>query len=458
MARYIPAMTPSRAATWLAALVLLTGCTSGDEDGLPPEPDLSTVREAAWTVTAEEIAGAKGATMSTIGGFQSVDSVAAGGLVISAADSKKKLTLAGIDAKSGEVAWRRALPLQEDFGAYCQDDDGGRFVVCSVHDFDAKTQEIVFVDDRTGSIGKRMDLESDQSFAVSGNQLYVTSFRPKENDGRLDVVIERRSISTGKPAWRQETSFAIEGWGHDGAQGLDIGAQRVAAYSASWEVIVDRRTGRLLNRVDDGRFEQSLGGGGWLVTDSGDGTEDEATATLFDPSGKPVAEDRTSAFLWPDHGDHRLVSIGRHLREQATGRSLFEAPKDQQILTFTDGGRAVITEPAGSTHGEDDELSFQVWGTDPAKRRGEVNVRADELSDSVGSGQGVLLLTTRYDEKAEKPVPSSLHVVDAGKGSLVATIDLGWTVDIFDRPTAIRTRAGAAVTGGGGVKGFVPRP
>ena len=28
---------------------------------------------------------------------------------------------------------------------------------------------------------------------------------------------------------------------------------------------------------------------------------------------------------------------------------------------------------------------------------------------------------------------------------------------LFD-PTAIRTRAGAAVTGGGGVKGFVPRP
>ena len=55
-------------------------------------------------------------------------------------------------------------------------------------------------------------------------------------------------------------------------------------------------------------------------------------------------------------------------------------------------------------------------------------------------------------------MPSSLHVVDTSEGSLVATIDLGWTVDIFDRPTAIRTRAGAAVTGGGGVKGFVPRP
>jgi hypothetical protein len=70
----------------------------------------------------------------------------------------------------------------------------------------------------------------------------------------------------------------------------------------------------------------------------------------------------------------------------------------------------------------------------------------------------VLLITTRYDEDADKPVPSSVHVVDAGKGSLVATIDLGWTVDIFDRPTVIRTRAGAAVTGGGGVKGFVPLP
>ena len=451
-------MTPTRAAACLASLVVLAGCTSGDEDGPAPAPDLSTVREAAWTVTAEEIAGAKGATMSTIGGFQSVDSVSSGGLVISAADSTKKLTLAGIDATSGEIAWRRAIPLQEDLGAYCQDDDGGRNVVCSVHDFEAKTQELVVVDDRTGTIRKRVELEAEESFAVSGDQLYLTTFRPEEDDSRLDVVVERRSLKSSKPAWRQETSFAIEGWGHDGAQGLDIGAQRVAAYSASWEVIVDRGTGRLLNRVDDGRFEQSLGGGGWLVTDSGDGTENEATATLFDPSGQPVAEDRTSAFLWPDHDDHRLVSIGRHLREQATGRSLFEAPEGQQILAFTDEGRAIVTEPAGSAHGEDEELSFQVWGADPAKRRGTVNVRADELSDSLGSGRGVLLVTTRYDEDADKPVPSSLHVVDAGKGSLVATIDLGWTVDVFDRPTVIRTRAGAAVTGGGGVKGFVPRP
>ena len=451
-------MTPTRAAACLASLVVLAGCTSGDGDDLASEPDLSTVREAAWTVTAEEIAGAKGATMSTIGGFQSVDSVASGGLVISAADSTKKLTLAGIDATSGEIAWRRAIPLQEDFGAYCQDDDGGRNVVCAVHDFEAKTQELVVVDDGTGTIRKRVELEAEESFAVSRDQLYLTTFRPEEDDSRLDVVVERRAMESGKSAWRQETSFAIEGWGHDGAQGLDVGAQRVAAYSASWEVIVDRRTGRLLNRVDDGRFEQSLGGGGWLVTDSGDGTENEATATLFDPTGQPVAEDRTSAFLWPDHDDHRLVSIGRHLREQATGRSLFEAPEGQQILAFADQGRAIVTEPAGSAHGEDEELSFQVWGADPAKRRGTVNVQADELSDSLGSGEGVLLVTTRYDEDTDKPVPSSLHVVDAGKGSLVATIDLGWTVDIFDRPTVIRTRAGAAVTGGGGVKGFVPRP
>jgi len=456
--RYIPAMTPTRALACLAALVLLTGCASGDEDGPPPEPDLSTVRDAAWTVTADQIAGAKGATMSTIGGFMSVDSVASGGLVVSAADSKKKLTLAGIDAKSGEIAWRRVLPLTEDFAANCQDDDGGPLVVCGVHDFDAKTQEIVLIDDRTGKIRKRLEIESDQSYAVSGDQLYVTSFRPEDDDQRLDVAVERRSTSTGKTAWRQETAFSIEGWGHDGAQGLDVGAERVGAYSASWEVVVDRRTGRLLTRADNGRFEQSLPGGGWLVTDNGDGTEDAATATLFDQSGEPVAEDRLSAYLWPDHDDHRLVAIGRNLREQATGRSLFEAPKDQQILQFTDAGRALVTEPAGGEQGDDEELTYQVWGADPAKQRGTVNIKADELSDSLGSGTGVLLVTTRYDEKTDKPVPSSLHVVDTSKGSLVATIDLGWTVDIFDRPTAIRTSAGAAITGGGGVKGFVPRP
>ena len=448
-----------RAATALACLLVLTGCTSGDDDGPKPEPDLSSVREAAWTVTAEEIAGAKGATMATIGGSQSVDSVASGGLVVSAVDSKKKLTLAGIDAASGEIAWRRELPLTEDYASTCQDDRGGPLVACSVIDFDAKTQEVVFIDDRTGKIRKRVEIDSDQSFAISGDQLYLTSFLPGgKDDQRLDVTIERRWTSTGKVAWRQETTFAIEGWGHDGAQGLDLGAQRVAAYSASWEVVVDRRTGRLLTRADDGRFEQSLRGGGWLVTDTGDGTEEEVRATLFDPSGEPVAEDRTSAFHWPDLSDHRLVPVGRHLREQATGRSLFEAPKGQQILEFADEGRAVVTEPAGSDHGDEEELTYQVWGADPAKRRGTVNVHADELTDSLGSGPGLLLITTRYDEKAEKAEPSKLHVVDTAKGSLAATIDLGWTVDVFDRPTAIRTRAGAAVTGGGGVKGFVPRP
>ncbi len=458
MDRYIPAMTPMRAAALLASFVLLTGCTSGDEVDQTSEPDLSTVREAAWTVTADEIAGAKGATMSTIGGFQSVDSVATGGLVVSAADSKKKLTLAGIDAKSGKVAWRRALPLMEDFGANCQDDGGGRWVACAVHDFDAKTQEIVLIDERSGKLGKRLEIESDQAFAVSGDQFYVASFRPKNKDSRLDVTIERRSVKTGKVTWRQETAFAIEGWGHDGAQGLDIGAERVDAYSASWEVVVDRGTGRLLARSDDGRYEQSLGGGGWLVTDTGDGTRDEVTATLFDPSGEPVAEDRTSAYFSPDRRDPRLVSIGRHLREQGTGRSVFEAPEGQQILTYTDGGGTVLTEPAGSEHGEDEELTYQVWGADPAKRRGTVNVKADELSDCLGSGPGVLLVTNRYDEKADKQVPSSVSVVDTSKATVVATIDLGWTIDAFDRPTVIRTSAGAAVTGGGGVKGFVPRP
>lgn len=40
--RYIPAMTITRVVTLSAPFVLLTGCTSGNDDG--PEPDLSTVR------------------------------------------------------------------------------------------------------------------------------------------------------------------------------------------------------------------------------------------------------------------------------------------------------------------------------------------------------------------------------------------------------------------------------
>ena len=85
----------------------------------------------------------------------------------------------------GEIAWRRVLPLKEDFGASCQDDDGGLMVVCAVHDFDAGTQEIVFIDDRTGTIRRRLGIDSDESFAVSGGQIYVVSFRPDDDDARL---------------------------------------------------------------------------------------------------------------------------------------------------------------------------------------------------------------------------------------------------------------------------------
>ncbi|MGI9085160.1 MAG: hypothetical protein ACR2FE_07690 [Aeromicrobium sp.] len=65
---------------------------------------------------------------------------------------------------------------------------------------------------------------------------------------------------------------------------------------------------------------------------------------------------------------------------------------------------------------------------------------------------------SEHGEDADKAVPTTLHAVDTRKASLEATIDLGWTVDIFDSPTTIRTRAGAAITGGAGVKGFVSRP
>ena len=449
-----------RAATALASLVLLTACTSGDDE--EPKPDgglnLSSIREAAWTVTAEDIASAKDATMSTIGGFQTYDSVATGGLVVSAVDSPKTLTLAGIDAKSGSIAWRRALPLKEDYGWTCADDDRGPLLACSVIDSKAKTGELTVIDDRSGKVRKVLEIGADQTFDIEGDQLYLTSFEPADQDRRLDVTIERRSWSTGKVAWRQNTAFAIEGWGHDGGQGFLIGSTRVAAYSASWEVVADRGTGRLLSRADSGRFEQSLRGGGWLVVDSGDGTGEDVTTTLFTPAGEPVAEDRHTAYNWATLDDDRLVSTGPRLRDQSTGRSVFEAPKGQQVAEIADAGRVVLTEPAGREHGDDETLSFQVWDVDSDQRRGTVDLPGDWVSDTLGGGRGVLVVADRYDEKVEGMVPSTLHVVDTTKPALVASIDLGWKTDGIGSPSLISTRAGAAVTGPTGVKGLVVRP
>jgi hypothetical protein len=453
-------MTFTRAAMVLTSFVLLAACTTADQDKPKPDPglNLSTIRAAAWTVTAQDISGAKDATMSTIGGFQSFDSVATGGLVVSAVDSKKTLTLAGIDAKSGSIAWRRVLPLKEDYGSSCADDDRGPLIACSVIDSKGKTQELTIIDDRTGKVRKQLEIGVDQTFDIEGDQLYLTSFVPADKDKRLDVTIERRSWSTGTMSWREKTAFAIEGWGHDGGQGFIIGSTRVAAYSASWEVVVDRNTGHLLSRADAGRYEQSLRGGGWLVIDSGDGTGEDVTTTLFTPSGDPVAEDHHTAYNWAALDDDRFVSTGRRVREQSTGRSVFEAPQGQQVAELADAGRVVLTEPVGGEHGNDHTLSYQVWDTKTGDRRGIADAPGDWMSDILGGGRGVLLVADRYDEKANEALPSTLHVIDTRKPGLAASIDLGWKTDGIGSPTLISTRAGAAVTGPTGVKGLVVRP
>jgi hypothetical protein len=450
-------MTITRAAAVVAASVLLTACATGGDDEPTPELDLSTIREPAWTVTADQIADAKDARMGTIGGLQSVNSVTIGNLVVSAAASRTSLALAGIDARSGEIAWRRELPVDEDSWWTCEGDDGGTNLACMIGGPDAKTSELSVIDQRTGTVRKAVEIDANQSFAIDGDDLYLTTFTPADQDRRLDVAAERRSWSTGKVAWRAKTSFALEGgWGHDGGQGFEIGASRVIAYSAAWEVVLDKRTGRLLGRSDSGRYEEPLDGGGWLISDSGDGGQDEVTITLFSSTGEPLAEDRLPAYYFETGNiDQRLVSTGRHLRDQSTGRSLFEAPKGQQIATVTDAGRVVLTEPAGSEHGEDEKLTYQVWDVQKNQRRGTVDVQGDWMSDVVSGGQGVLLISERYDEKSDQAVPSTLTVIDTRKPGIAATIDLGWKIEGYNGPSIIRTRAGAAVTGATGVKGLV---
>ncbi len=451
-------MAIRRAATLLASFLLVTACsTGGDDDPEPtPELDLSTVRETAWSVTAEQIAGDRDARMGTIGGFQSINSVTAGNLVVSAAGTREALTLAGIDATSGDIAWRHVLPVNEEYWWTCADDEGGTNIACSVGEPDAKTSEVSIIDLRTGRVRATAEIDAEQSFDLDGDHLYLTTFTPADRDRRLDVTVERRSWSTGTASWSAETSFTIDGWGHDGGQGVTIGSSRVVAYSASWEVVLDKRTGRLLGRSDAGRFEEPLTGGGWLVSDSGDGARDQVTITLFSPTGEAIAEDRLSTYYYGSESiGQRLVSTGRHLREQATGRSVFEAPKGQQIALVAEAGGVVLTEPPGSEHGEDEKLTYQVWDVETGKQRGTIDLRGDWLSDGLGSGTGVLMVVDRYDEKADRAVPSTMHVIDTREASIAATIDLGWTVEGFDSPTIIGTRAGAAVTGPTGVKGLV---
>ena len=225
-------MTITRAAAALVVSVLLTACTTGGDDEPKSALDLSTVRDAAWTVTADKIAGAKDARMGTIGGFLSVNSVTAGNLVVSAVSSRKALTLAGIDAASGKIAWRRVLQTSDDWWS-CEEDAGGANVACAISDAKSKKAELSVIDLRTGNVRKTVGIDSDQSFAIDGNDVYLTTFTPADKESRLDVTAERRSWTTGKPVWSAETSFAIEGWGHDGGQGFSIGSSRVIAYSAS---------------------------------------------------------------------------------------------------------------------------------------------------------------------------------------------------------------------------------
>jgi hypothetical protein len=447
-----------RHAVGLTGLVLLglAACTTGDKTPAAREPDLSTLRAAAWSKTAEEISGDPDAWMGSIGGFQTVDSVTSGGLVVSAVDSRKKLTVVGIRAKTGTIAWKRVLPVEVDGYTACEDDGGGPLVVCSVSgpDPDAKTKELTVIDDRTGKIRKTLQIGATESFGIRGDQLYLTSFVPDDKSKRLDVTIERRSCSSGKVAWREKTAFAIEGWGHDGGQGFDIGARRVAAYSASWQVVVDRRNGRLLARSEQGRYEESLPGGGWLVTDTGDGSNDIVTQTLFAPSGKPIAEDQEPTYYWSIHDDEELVTTGRHLRRQSDGHVVFRAPKGQQIAAVVESGGAVVAQPADN-ESEKRSLPFQVWDVESGKRRGTVDVPVEWSSASIGGGAGFLVAADRFDDKGEKPLPSVLYVVDTKKPGIAATIDLGWKIDSIAGTTVIHTPVGAAATGPTGVRGFV---
>lgn len=450
-----------------AAVLVLAGIAGCDAPKSPvqkADPDFATIHGVAWTNSAQDLAGVaatskdKKATMygfgdSILGGPTSVVS---GNLVMSGVWTDRAVTIAGQDAKTGAIRWRLHLPTKRDGFAECNDDDHGPVFVCKVSVGPKQASTLWVVADRTGAVRTKIPVDPGTAYGVSGDELYLATFKPAKKDTRLDVVVKRRSLMGSRVAWIRKTSFAIEGWGHDGPQAFDIGRDRVVAYSGSWQVIVDRRTGRLLERSDQGRWEYELTNGGRVVLDSGDATSANVDVTLFSPDGRPLADLREETYPDPEEVEHQRLIIGRHLVSVGTGRAVFTAPKGQAIVAVVDGGRVAVAEPV-DFESESGRVPLTSYDIASGKKLGVLSLKGEWTNQTVAGGKGIIKVLQHYDNKADKTLPPTVQVVDARRAKVLATIRLGRKPGNYDYPTLVRTPNGVAVTGAGGVRGLVAR-
>lgn len=450
-----------------AAVLMLAGIAGCDAPKSPvqkADPDFATIHGIAWSNNARQLAGVaatsktKKATMygfgdSILGGPTSVVS---GDIVMSGVWTDRAVTIAGQDAKTGTIRWRLHLPTKRDGFAECNDDDHGPVFVCKVSVGPKQASTLWVVADRTGAVRSKIPVDSDMAYGVSGDELYLATFKPAKKDTRLNVVITRRSLMGSRVAWTRKTSFAIEAWGHDGPQAFDIGKDRIVAYSGSWQVIVDRRTGRLLERSDQGRWEYELTNGGRVVLDSGDGTSEYVDVTLFSSDGRPLADLREEIYPDPQEVEHQRLIIGRHLLSLATGRTVFTAPKGQTILAVLDRGRVAVAEPA-DFESESGRVPLTSYDTATGKKLGVVSLKGEWTNQTLAGGKGIIKVLQHYDSKADKTLPPTVQVIDARRARVLATIRLGKKPGNYDYPTLARTPHGVVVTGAGGVRGLVAR-
>ena len=457
---------PRRGCSLIALVgLILSACGTASVPGSVAEPDLATARRVTWINTAQELAGTPATSRATKAaiygfgdsGYGGATSVASGDLVLSAVSTDRAVTVVGQSAKTGDIRWRRHLPVKTRGKGYaeCDDDNGGPFFACKVVN-GTKQATLWMMSDRTGAVRTKIPVKPDVSFGMSGDDLYLATFRPVHKDTRLDVSVERRSWTGGSTQWRRKTSFSIEGWGHDGSSGFLIGADRVVAFSASWEVILDRETGRLLERSDSGRYEYELKGGGRVVVDSGDGTSDSVQVTIFAADGRPIADATETTYPEPYEVEPDRVVTGRHIISAGTGRVVFVSPRRTKIIAVADSGRVAITEPEEIEFAQN-EIPLTAYDVATGKRTGAFALKGNWSGDAVTGGAGVAKVVQHYDDKSDKTLPPTIHVIDVRKPGEVAVIRLGKKRGEYDTPTLVRTRYGVAVTGAGAVRGLVAR-
>jgi hypothetical protein len=442
-----------RLACVLVACSVLAGC---GPKGRQPDPDLSTARTVAWTNTAKELSGGlRGARLYGFGGgaMGGETSAASGALVLSGAWTDRVVVIAAQSAKTGEIVWRRTLPTGADGWADCADDDeSGPVFVCKIGK--PKSAALWVMADRTGAVRKKIPVKPGTVFGVSGDDLYLAAFTPNRKGTTLNVDVERRSWASGKTLWTQKASFAIEGWGHDGDTGFEFGRDRVLAYSAAWQVILDKPSGRLLDRSDQGRWESELGNGGRVVLDSGDGTSDRVRVTLFSPDGRPIAELTDATYPAPYEADPDRLVIGRRIVSLATGRTAFAAPKHTRIIAVAAGGRLAVVEPEEFEFRKN-RIPLTVYDVATGKKSGSVALRGNVSDVEIAGGNGVVKVVGHYDDKTDDTLPSTLEIFDVRNPARVTTVSIGKKSQEPQWVTLVKTSAGFAATGGGAVRGFV---